>query len=286
MCGARLVPLWSGIRIQDPPGAPIRHRDIAACVSCGSQFGTLPDGTGTSHYYAAKEWSDHEVLERADRRFIRVSNRVRRAIGRHSFSILDVGAAGGGHLTHYSDQVAKFAVEPSLSAKSSLAARGVQWLGPRLEDVRGHGTFDVVTALDVLEHVEDPLAMLAAMHDVLAPGGMLVVVTGNVGSFSARFAGRRWLYYALPEHCSFPSFKSLSKALVGTRGYHVVERTWIANEDISIRYVARFIVGIVVEAALRLAPATVAERCERSDRAIFPFFADSNLLLVLRKPRE
>jgi hypothetical protein len=153
MCAAVLVPLWKQIRIEDAPGAPVRYRDIAQCQDCGSRFGTLPEATGTGDYYRAKVWSEHEVLERADTRFIRVSNLVRREIGRRTFSILDVGAASGAHLTHYADQVMKYAVEPSLAAKPSLAARGILWLGPRLEDIRERRNFDVVTALDVLQHV-------------------------------------------------------------------------------------------------------------------------------------
>ena len=36
------------------------------------------------------------------------------------------------------------------------------------------GAYDLISAVDVLEHVADPLETLATLHDALAPGGVLV----------------------------------------------------------------------------------------------------------------
>lgn len=41
------------------------------------------------------------------------------------------------------------------------------------------GAFDVVESLDVVEHTLDPLAYLAELRRVLAPGGVVLVVTPN-----------------------------------------------------------------------------------------------------------
>jgi 2-polyprenyl-6-hydroxyphenyl methylase / 3-demethylubiquinone-9 3-methyltransferase len=41
------------------------------------------------------------------------------------------------------------------------------------------GKFDLVTCLEVLEHVADPAAFVAALADVLAPGGLIILSTPN-----------------------------------------------------------------------------------------------------------
>ena len=39
--------------------------------------------------------------------------------------------------------------------------------------------FDLVTSLEVLEHVADPAAFIAALHAALAPGGLMILSTPN-----------------------------------------------------------------------------------------------------------
>ena len=52
------------------------------------------------------------------------------------------------------------------------------------------GPFDLITLTDVLEHLEDPRACLAAVRPQLAEGGLLVINTPNRRSLPG---GRRWL---------------------------------------------------------------------------------------------
>jgi 2-polyprenyl-6-hydroxyphenyl methylase / 3-demethylubiquinone-9 3-methyltransferase len=41
------------------------------------------------------------------------------------------------------------------------------------------GQFDLVTCLEVLEHVADPAAFISALADLLAPGGLMILSTPN-----------------------------------------------------------------------------------------------------------
>ncbi len=50
----------------------------------------------------------------------------------------------------------------------------------------GPGSFDVVTAIEVIEHVESPIGFLRNLGRLLAPGGVAVVTTPNVDSLPAR----------------------------------------------------------------------------------------------------
>lgn len=50
----------------------------------------------------------------------------------------------------------------------------------------GPGSFNVVTAIEVIEHVESPIGFLRNLGRLLAPGGVGVVTTPNVDSLPAR----------------------------------------------------------------------------------------------------
>ena len=63
--------------------------------------------------------------------------------------------------------------------------------------------FDVVTAIEVLEHVIDPVAELRSMRRVLKPGGLLFLTTGNPFPFADRLD--KWPYIVPEVHISFLS---------------------------------------------------------------------------------
>ncbi|MGD8450518.1 MAG: class I SAM-dependent methyltransferase [Phycisphaerae bacterium] len=77
------------------------------------------------------------------------------------------------------------------------------------------GPFDVVTMWDVLEHLPDPSAALTAVADVLRPGGLLLLSTGDAASLAARLSRSRWHLFTLPEHLWFFNPASLRHLLRG-----------------------------------------------------------------------
>jgi SAM-dependent methyltransferase len=73
------------------------------------------------------------------------------------------------------------------------------------------GSFDVVTAVDVVEHLVDPLSALRLCRRMLKPGGRLIPVTQNALIAPREFV--RWSY-VLPEiHVSFFTPDALARAL-------------------------------------------------------------------------
>jgi 2-polyprenyl-3-methyl-5-hydroxy-6-metoxy-1,4-benzoquinol methylase len=62
------------------------------------------------------------------------------------------------------------------------------------------GPVELVTYLDVLEHVSDPRAELAAVHRLLARGGVLLLELPNQASADAEVLGTDYLF---PEHLYF-----------------------------------------------------------------------------------
>lgn len=72
--------------------------------------------------------------------------------------------------------------------------------------------FDIITAFDVVEHLYDLDSFLDCCLSHLADDGLLVFMTGDINSWSAKMGKSKWWYVRYPEHVLFPSlsyFESL-----------------------------------------------------------------------------
>lgn len=73
------------------------------------------------------------------------------------------------------------------------------------------GSFDVVTAIEVVEHAVDPVGMLRTVARLLRPGGLLFVTTGNARPFRNRLT--RWSYVHPDVHVSYFEPDTLARAM-------------------------------------------------------------------------
>lgn len=53
-------------------------------------------------------------------------------------------------------------------------------------------SFDVITAIDVIEHFDNPRQSLKRMHQILKPGGMLLIQTPDSKSKNAKKTSKEW----------------------------------------------------------------------------------------------
>jgi SAM-dependent methyltransferase len=91
------------------------------------------------------------------------------------------------------------------------------------EELRAQaGSFDVVSAIEVLEHTLDPVAELRKMRNLLRPGGLLVYTTGNAEPYANRLA--RWRYVVPDIHISFFEPRTLDRALAAA-GFQAERRS-------------------------------------------------------------
>lgn len=72
------------------------------------------------------------------------------------------------------------------------------------------GSFDVVTMIEVLEHIPDPGPFLARAADLLRPGGLLYLTTPNLRSLGRHLLGASWPPLS-PEHVVYFSPRSLRR---------------------------------------------------------------------------
>ncbi|MEY4748047.1 MAG: hypothetical protein RIQ60_261 [Pseudomonadota bacterium] len=133
---------------------------------------------------------------------------------KRSGRLLDVGCAAGFFLVEAQARYGEVCgVE--LSEFSSRFARerfGLQVHTGTLQDAAyPGGHFDLVTLWDVIEHVADPAAVLAEVARVLAPGGKVVLTTGDIGSAYAQARGAAWHLMTPPWHLYYFSRATLAR---------------------------------------------------------------------------
>ena len=98
--------------------------------------------------------------------------------------------------------------------------------------------FSVVTLVDVLEHVPEPLALLAAVRARLAPGGVVALLLPNAASLTARAYGARWPHLA-EEHLWLWTPAGLER-LLARGGWRVLETRTGLRKSFTARYLASY----------------------------------------------
>jgi len=80
-------------------------------------------------------------------------------------------------------------------------------------------TFDVITLWDLIEHLRNPLESLKKIHQIMKPGGLLVMWTPNVKN--SIFLKEKWTGYRIIQHFYFFSGESLTN-LLEKAGFKIV----------------------------------------------------------------
>jgi SAM-dependent methyltransferase len=98
----------------------------------------------------------------------------------------------------------RFGIEPSRAAAEHAKAKGIQIIDySDLARPELRNSFDLVTAIDVVEHLSDLQEFRRQLTKALCPGGTVIILTGDAKSASARLLGRYWLYVNYAEHINF-----------------------------------------------------------------------------------
>ena len=114
-------------------------------------------------------------------------------------------------------------LELDAGAVERLRSRGFQGISARIEDADlGVAKFDVISMIQLIEHVADPVRVIERCRAALRPSGILLVETPNLASWDRPlFTRRLWGGYHFPRHWTLWDTASLPR-LFDRSGFTVV----------------------------------------------------------------
>ena len=127
--------------------------------------------------------------------------------------LLEIGCGSGETLAYLRSlgwNVTGLEVDPR--AVEVAQARGLSvHAGQMAEAAFPDASFDVVVMVHVIEHVHDPRRLLGEVARVLAPGGLLRMLTPNTESLAHRRFGASWVSLDAPRHLHLFNARNLSR---------------------------------------------------------------------------
>ena len=244
---------------------------IDCCEACG--FLQCTEAADPVAFYTVMTDDEYEETRPARLRQARsIVDRTMRF--KRSGAWLDVGAGSG--ITVEAARQAGFAaegVEPSEWLATRGRGRGLDIHTGVLPHPDVTGLYDVVSLVDVVEHVTDPVGLLKSLAAVLKPDGVGCIVTPDVRSVFARLLGWKWWHFRI-AHVGYFSIETLDHALLkaGLERVAFLRPTWHLPAD----YLA--------ERALQYAPKRLAPPVPKAlGRIAVPVNLRDSLMAFVRK---
>lgn len=148
---------------------------------------------------------------------------VKSILGSGGHSLLDIGCGTGWTADFW--QKNGFAVtglEPSpVRGRIARERYGLRIISAYLEHVEIDTLFSVIILRHVIEHFENPFALVKKAWDLLAPGGLMVIIVPNIDCIGRYVFDTDWTW-VLPWHCIFFNPGSI-KSFLQRSGMEVVK---------------------------------------------------------------
>jgi SAM-dependent methyltransferase len=205
---------------------------LLECVNCEHRFflPRSPDdhvqSVYSDHYFSDSsegyvDYLGEEKIQRASARFY--ISRLRQHVPTVA-NVLDVGAACGFFLKEFKDTGWQcLGIEPN----ATMRAVGVDRFGVRIIDgsiaqLPMEKKFELITAIQVISHLVDPVEFVAQAYSKLSTNGLLLIETWDRDSFIAKLSGTKWQELNPPSVLHWFSRASLLKQ-VCEAGFELVD---------------------------------------------------------------
>ena len=129
-------------------------------------------------------------------------------------SVLDIGCSSGAFLGYLKGGPWKLhgiEADQGTAERARIRTGAEVFAGDVLNAHFPHNKFDVITCIDVLEHLSEPREVLRKVHNWLKPGGLFYVYVPNIMSWEARIFRSCWFGLYLPRHVHHFSTRSLTE---------------------------------------------------------------------------
>jgi SAM-dependent methyltransferase len=206
--------------VRRPDGLVVGRCDECALhylpeVPSDQQIAAFYEQYSSSHQPWHRSRSIAGALRAARRR--RSGNGILREIGRRrtvsGARLLEIGCSRGSFLLDAREAgAAVFGMEIDADARRFVADLGIH-CSETMTQVAAEGPYDIIVALNVIEHLTDPRGWLRQTSDALTTGGLLVLWTPNAAQADTLGAG--WIGFRVDlDHLTYFSARTLTPLLV------------------------------------------------------------------------
>lgn len=264
---------------------------IQVCVDCGHRFYRPPapdkhvQMVYGDHYFANSsdgylDYLGEEAIQRASALFY-VS--LLRPYMQEGAQVLDVGAACGYFLSEFQKQGWRcLGLEPNATMRAIGRTRfAVEIIDSSLDQLPSSQVFQLITAIQVVSHLIDPVAFAEQVYAKLSVGGLLLIETWDRHSLVARLTGSSWHELNPPSVLHWFSRDSLRKMFCSA-GFEFVD-TGLPRKRIQL--------GRAVHMLRHSGNHSMLSRCLTAplkwvpERLSLPYFLGDAFWILLRKCR-
>lgn len=208
--------------------AVIRNIHYSLCSECGFKFANpYPSDEFLSNFYNSSFYNNYRKFEESkiqEKPYFSVSfgdlPRLASWIKEDKAAkILDFGCGPGSFAALLRDKFGYINVEGyELNSASREVARrcyGMDLISD-ISSVRP-ASYDLITLIEVLEHVPNPKDFLKYVGSFIKPGGRIFITTDSVDNLVSRYAPSYSVHYTGPSHISMFTRKSIADILLSCK---------------------------------------------------------------------
>jgi SAM-dependent methyltransferase len=200
---------------------------VARCQSCGTHYLyprlteeamqlVYQDPTyyqGGRSGYADTSYFDQEKALRAT--FKRLLRNLQTR-GMTGGDLLEVGC-GYGYLLDEARSFFRHRVGTEFSPEAAAHARetGADVFLGGVDELPRDAKFDCALAIQVIEHIYDPITFMTGLVSHVRPGGSVLLATPDIGGALRKAMGKSWPSFKVPEHVVYFDFDTLKRLMVG-----------------------------------------------------------------------
>ncbi len=148
-------------------------------------------------------------------------------------NLLDIGSGNGSFLLNAKKNFKIQGLELNPLTSQVANNNNIPTFNGRVEDYNGSNLFDVITMLQVIEHITKPNIVIQNVHRLLKDDGLFYLNTPNIDSASFNYLKNKHEHVSSFEHVSLFNKESLILT-VEKCGFQLISAEYCFGKDISL----------------------------------------------------